>query len=119
MTVHPLQPHLVATGTNYGVILSEFDAKALPPAVALPTPSLSKEHTAVFLVDKEIRLLSFQLSTPLNLNATNTGSVVDAARPRHESAEASHLQVKQTKRHVANVPYDDVYACLSVSKSGK
>jgi hypothetical protein len=118
MVVHPLQPHLVASGTNYGVILSEFDAKALPPAVALPTPATSKEHTAVFLVDKEIRLLSFQLSAPLNLNAANTGPGVDTARPRHDSSEASHMQVKQSKKHIGNVPYD-VYAHLSVSKSGK
>lgn len=117
MAVHPLLPHLVATGTNVGVILSEFDPKAIPAAVALPTPSGSKEHTAAFVVEKEIRLLSFQLSTPFNLTAGSSGSVTDSMRPRQESLEAS-LQVKQTKKPVGSVPYD-VYSSLSVSKSGK
>lgn len=118
MAVHPLQPHLVATGTNLGVILSEFDAKAPPAAVVLPTPSGSKEHTAAFVVEKEIRLLSFQLSTPFNIGVGSSGSVADTIHPRHELSESLHLQVKQTKKHVANVLYD-VYSCLSVSKSGK
>lgn len=117
MAVHPLQPHLVATGTNIGVILSEFDRKAIPAAVALPTPPGSKEHTAAFVVEKEIRLLSFQLSTPFNLPAGASGTVAEPVRLRHESLEAS-LQVKQTKKPVGSVPYD-AYSWLSVSKSGK
>lgn len=118
MAVHPLQPHLVATGTSLGVILSEFDAKALPAAVALPTPPGSKEHTAAIIVEKEIRLLSFQLSTPLNSRLGSTGSVADTMRPRLEPTEASQLQVKQIKKRVASVLHD-VYSVVSVSKSGK
>lgn len=36
MLPHPLQPHLVVTGTNVGVVITSFDASAVPPALTLP-----------------------------------------------------------------------------------
>ncbi|RID59455.1 hypothetical protein BRARA_F02684 [Brassica rapa] len=39
MVAHPLQPHLVATGTNVGIIVSEFDPRAIPSAAPLPALS--------------------------------------------------------------------------------
>ncbi|KAH7286232.1 hypothetical protein KP509_33G065100 [Ceratopteris richardii] len=115
--VHPLQPHLVATGTSVGVILNEFDPKAVPAAVALPAAHGSKEHIAAFVVEKELRLLSFQLSTPFNATVGSTNMIADTARPRQESHE-TFIHVKQTKKHVASIPHD-AHSLLSVSKSGK
>ena len=51
MVAHPLQPHLVATGTNIGIILSEFDPRALPAVAPLPALTESKEHSAVYIVE--------------------------------------------------------------------
>jgi hypothetical protein len=95
MAVHPLQPHLVASGTNLGVILSEFDVKALPAAVPLPSAPGSKEHTVAFAVNSEIRLLSFQLAAPINPTISNTGVLIElTGRPRSDAPESSsQLQV--------------------------
>lgn len=57
MVVHPLQPHLVATGTNIGVFVCEFDAKSLPPVAPLRMPPGSREHAAVYVTGRELKLL--------------------------------------------------------------
>lgn len=95
MAVHPLQPHLVASGTNFGVILTEFDAKALPAAVSLPTPPGSKEHTVAYASEKEIRLLSFHLAAPTNPTVSSAGVLIELNnRPRNETPESPQLQVQ-------------------------
>lgn len=116
MVVHPLQPHLVATGTSLGVILSEFDARSLPAAAPLQTPSGSREHSVVFMAEREIKLLNFQLSNPVNPSLASSNSVSEAGRLKTDSSEA--LQVKQLKRRVGPVTHD-AYSCVSVSSSGK
>ncbi|EFJ28983.1 hypothetical protein SELMODRAFT_92496 [Selaginella moellendorffii] len=106
MTVHPLQPHFVATGTNIGVILSEFDAKSIPPAAALlPVPG-TKEHSVVYTAEKDLNLLSFQLSSP----ATD-------GRPRTDIGEAPQI-LKQVRTRVCPVPHE-TFSQLSISSSGK
>ncbi|MCE3050582.1 hypothetical protein HAX54_047611, partial [Datura stramonium] len=50
MVAHPLQPHLVATGTNIGIILCEFDQKSLPP-FQLSTPVLQHSEVMDLLSD--------------------------------------------------------------------
>ncbi|XP_024377308.1 uncharacterized protein [Physcomitrium patens] len=119
MGVHPLQPHLVASGTNFGVILSEFDPRALPAAVSLITPPGSKEHSVAFAVEKEIRLLTFQLAAPTNPTVSNTGVLIELnGRPRNETPEAPPMQVKQSRKRVTSASHDS-YSVLSTSYSGK
>lgn len=94
MAVHPLQPHLVASGTNFGVILSEFDARALPAAVPLMTPPGSKEHSVAYASEKEVKLLTFQLAAPANPTVSNTGVLIELnGRPRNETSETPQMQV--------------------------
>ncbi|KAI3996980.1 hypothetical protein MKX01_021256 [Papaver californicum] len=114
MVAHPLQPHLVATGTNIGVILSEFDARSLPAVASLPTPSGSREHSAVYVVGRELKLLNFQLSNTAN---PSPGSLSETGRSRTESLEQLH--VKQLKKHISTPVPHDSYSVLSVSSSGK
>ncbi|WOK95751.1 hypothetical protein Cni_G04458 [Canna indica] len=116
MVAHPLQPHLVATGTNIGVILSEFDARALPAVAALPTPPDSKEHAAVYIVERELKLLNFQLSNTANPSLGSTGTISETGRSR---TEAEQLHVKQTKKHISTPAPHDSYSFLSISSSGK
>ncbi|KAJ4981662.1 hypothetical protein NE237_032499 [Protea cynaroides] len=117
MVAHPLQPHLVATGTNIGVILSEFDARSLPAVAPLPTPPGSREHSAVYVVERELKLLSFQLSNTVNPSLGSTGSISETGRSRAESSDT--LNVKQMKKHISpSIPHDS-YSVLSVSSSGK
>ncbi|KAL0289519.1 UNVERIFIED_CONTAM: TSET complex member tstF [Sesamum calycinum] len=61
MVAHSLQSHLVATGTNVGVLVCEFDAQSLPPVAPLLTAPGSREHAAVCVVKRELKLLQFQL----------------------------------------------------------
>ncbi|KAL4303237.1 hypothetical protein GQ457_10G005870 [Hibiscus cannabinus] len=117
MVAHPLQPHLVATGTNIGIIVSEFDAKSLPPVVPLPTPAGSREHSAVYIVERELKLLSFQLSNTANPSLGNNGTLSEAGKMRGDSLEALH--VKQIKKHISTPVPHDSYSVLSVSSSGK
>ncbi|XP_038981274.1 LOW QUALITY PROTEIN: uncharacterized protein LOC103713325 [Phoenix dactylifera] len=117
MVAHPLQPHLVATGTNIGVILSEFDARALPAVAPLPTPPGSREHSAVYIVERELKLLHFQLSSTANPSLGSSGSISETGRSRAESTE--QLLVKQTKKHINTPAPHDSYSILSVSSSGK
>lgn len=117
MIAHPLQPHLVATGTNIGIILSEFDARSLPAVVPLPTPPGSREHSAVYVVERELKLLNFQLSNVANPSLGTTGSVSEAGRSRVDSMEP--LLVKQVKKHISTPVPHDSYSVLSVSSSGK
>lgn len=117
MTAHPLQPHLVATGSNIGVIISEFDPRSLPAVAALPTPSGSREHSAVYVVERELKLLNFQLSQTANPSLGNNGSLSETGRIRGDSPE--QLQVKQMKKHISTPVPHDSYSVLSVSSSGK
>ncbi|XP_074566560.1 uncharacterized protein LOC141823194 [Curcuma longa] len=116
MVAHPLQPHLVATGTNIGVILSEFDARALPAAAALPTPPGSREHSAVYIVERELKLLNFQLSNTANPSLGSTGTITETGRTR---MDLEQLHVKQTKKHISTPAPHDSYSMLSVSSSGR
>jgi hypothetical protein len=115
MVAHPLQPHLVATGTNIGIILSEFDPRALPAVGPLPSPTGSKEHSAVYIVERELKLLNFQLSNTANPSIGNAGVASD--RSRNELVE--QLIVKQAKKHISTPAPHDSYSVFSVSSSGK
>ncbi|OMP07716.1 hypothetical protein COLO4_07112 [Corchorus olitorius] len=111
------KPHLVATGTNIGIIVSEFDARSLPPVVPLPTPPGSREHSAVYIVERELKLLNFQLSNTANPSLGNNGSLSETARLKGDSFEP--LLVKQIKKHISTPVPHDSYSVLSVSSSGK
>ncbi|XVF19124.1 hypothetical protein REPUB_Repub11eG0082400 [Reevesia pubescens] len=117
MVAHPLQPHLVATGTSIGIIVSEFDARSLPPIVPLPTPPGSREHSAVYIVERELKLLSFQLSNTANPSLGNNGSLSETGKLKGDSLEPLH--VKQIKKHISTPVPHDSYSVLSVSSSGK
>lgn len=116
MVAHPLQPHLVATGTNIGVILSEFDPRALPAVAALPTPPGSREHSSVYIVERELKLLNFQLSNTSNPSLGSANTITEAGRSR---TETDQLHIKQTKKHISTPAPHDSYSVLSVSSSGK
>ncbi|KDP36340.1 hypothetical protein JCGZ_09760 [Jatropha curcas] len=117
MVAHPLQPHLVATGTNIGVIVSEFDARSLPAVAPLPTPPGNREHSAVYVVERELKLLNFQLSNTVNPSLGSNGSLSETGKYRGESAEPLH--VKQIRQHISTPVPHDSYSVLSVSSSGK
>ncbi|KAG8644164.1 hypothetical protein MANES_11G105500v8 [Manihot esculenta] len=117
MVAHPLQPHLVATGTNIGIIVSEFDATSLPSVAPLPTPSGNREHSAVYVVERELKLLNFQLSNTANVSLGSNGSLSETGKHRGDSAEPLH--VKQIKKHISTPVPHDSYSVLSVSSSGK
>ncbi|XP_073271015.1 uncharacterized protein [Primulina huaijiensis] len=117
MVTHPLQPHLVATGTNIGVLVCEFDVKSLPPVASLPTTPGSREHSAVYVVERALKLLQFQLSNTANPALGSNGSLNDAGRVRGETPEQLH--VKQIKKHISTPVPHDSYSVLSVSSSGK
>ncbi|EOY32225.1 Transducin/WD40 repeat-like superfamily protein isoform 2 [Theobroma cacao] len=117
MVAHPLQPHLVATGTNIGIIVSEFDARSLPPVVPLLTPPGSREHSAVYIVERELKLLNFQLSNTANPSLGNNGSLSETGKLKGDSFEPLH--VKQIKKHISTPVPHDSYSVLSVSSSGK
>lgn len=117
MVAHPLQPHLVATGTNIGVIVSEFDAKSLPAVAPLPTPSGNREHSAVYVVERELKLLNFQLSNTANPSLGSNGSLSETGKYKGDSAEPLH--VKQIKKHISTPVPHDSYSVLSISSSGK
>ncbi|KAL8541903.1 hypothetical protein ACS0TY_002956 [Phlomoides rotata] len=117
MVAHPLQPHLVSAGTNMGVLVCEFDAKSLPPVVPLPATPGSREHAAVYVVERELKLLQFQLSNTANPALGSNGSLNDVGRIRGETPEQLH--VKQVKKNVSTPVPHDSYSVLSVSSSGK
>ncbi|XP_058191747.1 uncharacterized protein LOC131308759 isoform X1 [Rhododendron vialii] len=117
MVAHPLQPHLVATGSNVGVIVSEFDARSLPAVAPLPTPPGSREHSALYLIERELKLLNFQLSNTANPSLGSNGSLLETGRFRGDSIEQLH--VKQIKKHISTPVPHDSYSILSVSSSGK
>lgn len=117
MVTHPLQPHLVATGTNIGVIVCEFDPKSLPSVAPLPTAPESREHSAVYVIERELKLLNFQLSNTANPSLGNNGSLTETGRIRGDPSEQLH--VKQIKKHISTPVPHDSYSVLSVSSSGK
>ncbi|RZC22006.1 hypothetical protein D0Y65_007948 [Glycine soja] len=117
MVAHTLQPHLVAVGTNIGVIICEFDARSLPPVAPLPTPSDSREHSAIFVIERELKLLNFQLNNSANPSLGNNSSLSETGRPKGDFFEP--LPVKQGKKHISTPVPHDSYSVLSVSSSGK
>nr|GEV59174.1 transducin/WD40 repeat-like superfamily protein [Tanacetum cinerariifolium] len=117
MVAHPLQPHIVATGTNIGIILSEFDPRSLPAVAPLPSIPESREHAAVYVVERELKLLQFQLNNAANPSLGSNGSLTDTGRLRGDTSE--QLNVKQIKKHISTPVPHDSYSVLSVSSSGK
>ncbi|KAJ8753238.1 hypothetical protein K2173_017850 [Erythroxylum novogranatense] len=117
MVAHPLQPHLVATGTNIGIIVSEFDARSLPPVAPLPAPSGNREHSAVYIVERELKLLNFQLTNTSNPSLGSNGSLSEAGKYKGDMTEPLHI--KQVKRHISTPVPHDAYSILSISSSGK
>ncbi|GAB2248105.1 hypothetical protein Droror1_Dr00007987 [Drosera rotundifolia] len=117
MVAHPLQPHLVATGTNIGVIMSEFDFRSLPPVAPLSSPPGSREHSAVYVVERELKLLNFQLSNTANPSLGSNISLNEPGRSRGDSL--GPLQVKQIKKHISTPVPHDSYSVLSMSSSKK
>ncbi|KAL3651465.1 hypothetical protein CASFOL_004467 [Castilleja foliolosa] len=117
MVAHPLQPHLVATGTNMGVLVCAFDAKSLPPVVPLPTTPESREHAAAYVVERELKLLQFQLSNTANPALGSNGTLNEVGRLRGDTPELLH--VKQVKKHVSTPVPHDSHSVLSLSSSGK
>lgn len=117
MVAHPLQPHLVATGTNIGVIVSEFDARSIPAVAPIPKPTGNREHSAIYVVERELKLLNFQLSNAANPSLGSNGSLSETGKYRGDSAEPLH--VKQMKKHISTPVPHDSYSVLSVSSSGK
>ncbi|CAL9231456.1 unnamed protein product [Arabidopsis halleri] len=117
MVAHPLQPHLVATGTNVGIIVSEFDPRAIPSAAPLPALPGSRENSAIYILGRELKLLNFQLSNSANPSLGNNSALSESGLSKGDPSE--QLTVKQTKKQiVAPVPHDS-YSVLSVSSSGK
>ncbi|KAG6408640.1 hypothetical protein SASPL_131658 [Salvia splendens] len=110
MVAHSLQPHLVATGTNIGVFVCEFDAKSLPPVALLPSPPGSREHSAAYVVGRELKVLQFQLSNN-PYPAPGSDSLL------HERQEQLH--VKQSKKNICTTVPHDFFSILSISSSGK
>ena len=117
MVAHTLQPHLVAVGTNIGVIICEFDARSLPPVAPLPTPSDSREHSAIFVIERELKLLNFRLNNSANPSLGNNSSLSETGRPKGDFFEP--LLVKQGKKHISTPVPHDSHLVLSVSSSGK
>ncbi|CAL1414131.1 unnamed protein product [Linum trigynum] len=116
MVAHPLQPHLVATGTNVGVIISEFDPKSLPAVAPLPTSLGNREHSAVYVIERELKLLNFQLSNTANPSLGSNGSISDTGKLK---GDAEPLHVKQIKKHISTPVPHDSHSVVSVSSSGK
>ncbi|CAA7023284.1 unnamed protein product [Microthlaspi erraticum] len=117
MVAHPLQPHLVATGTNVGIIVSEFDPRAIPSAAPLPALSGSRENSAVYILGRELKLLNFQISNSASPSLGNNSALSQSGMSMGDLGE--QMTVKQTKKQiVAPVPHDS-YSVLSVSSSGK
>lgn len=117
MVAHTLQPHLVATGTNIGVIVCEFDARSLPAVAPLPSPLDSREHSAVYVVERELKLLSFQLNNSANPSLGNNNALSETGRSRGDSLEP--LPIKQGRKQINTPVPHDSYSVLSVSSSGK
>ncbi|KAF7804999.1 transcription initiation factor TFIID subunit 5 [Senna tora] len=117
MVAHTLQPHIVATGTNIGVIVCEFDARSLPSVAPLPTPSDGRDHSAVYLVGRELKLLNFHLNHSANPSVGNSSSLSETGRSKGDYFEP--LPVSQGKKHISTPIPHDSYSVLSVSSSGK
>ncbi|XLR03960.1 hypothetical protein S83_070158, partial [Arachis hypogaea] len=95
----------------------EFDLRSLPPVAPLPTPSDSREHSAVFVVERELKLLNFQLNNSANPSLGNNSSLSETGRSKGDFFEP--LLVKQGKKHISTPVPHDSYSVLFVSSSGK
>ncbi|XP_054811756.1 uncharacterized protein LOC129312972 [Prosopis cineraria] len=117
MVAHTLQPHLVATGTNIGVIVCEFDPRSLPAVAPLPTSLDSREHAAVYVVERELKLLNFQLNNSANPSLGNNSSLSETGRSRGDFGEP--LPIKLGRKQINTPVPHDSYSVLSTSSSGK
>ncbi|XP_028792501.1 uncharacterized protein LOC114748302, partial [Neltuma alba] len=117
MVAHALQPHLVVTGTNIGVIICEFDARSLPSVAPLPIPRDGGENSAVYVVGRELQLLNFQLSNSANPSIAKAALYQKQGGLRREFFEP--LLIKQGRKHINTPIPHDSYSVLSVSSSGK
>ncbi|XLU93166.1 hypothetical protein S245_007518, partial [Arachis hypogaea] len=83
----------------------------------LPTPSDNREHSTVFVVERELKLLNFQLNNSANPSLRNNSSLSETGRSKGDFFES--LPVKQGKKHISTPVPHDSYSVLSVSSSGK
>ncbi|XLT13985.1 hypothetical protein HN51_059675, partial [Arachis hypogaea] len=83
----------------------------------LPTPSDSREHSAVFVVERELKLLNFQLNNSANPSPGNNSSLLETGRSKGDFFEP--LPVKQGKKHISTPVPHYSYSVLSVSSSRK
>lgn len=136
MVVHPLQPHLLAVGTNMGVIMAQFAPKCIPPAVALPPPPGSREQFVICASNKSLYAVSFQVAGPGGPIIASGGPPPGASEGPHsgehpagllnlsankgrpDSADSSAPQVRQSKVRVGSTE-NSGYVQLAISKSGK
>ncbi|KAJ6381278.1 hypothetical protein OIU77_030039 [Salix suchowensis] len=88
MVAHPLQPHLVATGTNIGVIVSEFDARSIPACLTHQIPSLgsngSLSETGKYRGDLgeplQVKQMKKHISTPVPHDSYSVLSVSSSGK---------------------------------------
>ncbi|KAK8649380.1 hypothetical protein V6N13_130109 [Hibiscus sabdariffa] len=108
MVAHPLKPHLVAIGTNGGIIVSEFDSGSLILVTPLLMSGESRDDSAIRIPEDELRLLNLHLS---NTTEPSHGKLYgDSFEP---------LCVTHTKKSI-NAPISlYAYSVLSVSSSRK
>eukprot|EP00271_Cylindrocystis_brebissonii_P014334 TRINITY_DN35657_c0_g1_i1.p1 TRINITY_DN35657_c0_g1~~TRINITY_DN35657_c0_g1_i1.p1 ORF type:complete len:1559 (+),score=320.88 TRINITY_DN35657_c0_g1_i1:569-5245(+) len=131
MAVHPLQPHLIAFGTNMGAVLATYAPTCIPPAVALPATPGEREQTVVCQSSKSLFALSFQVATQSLVASSSIGHGSErvaaglasveggVGRNRMDTSEASSPQVQQKRNRLTSTPVDTGFAQLGVSKSGK
>uniref|UniRef100_A0A0D3ERY1 Uncharacterized protein n=2 Tax=Oryza TaxID=4527 RepID=A0A0D3ERY1_9ORYZ len=79
--------HIALPLRYYSNDRSKFDPRALPAVAPLPTPAESKEHSAVYIVERELKLLDFQLSNTANPSLGNSGVTSEMGRSRKYSVE--------------------------------
>ena len=77
----------IDNGTNIVVIVSEFDVRSFPTITALLRLVGSLEHYIVYVDQKELKLLNFQLSSTTNPSLGSNGSLSKTGRFRGDSLE--------------------------------
>ncbi|RZC25854.1 40S ribosomal protein S17-4 [Glycine soja] len=91
--------------------------RSLPLVAPLPTPSDSIKHSAIFVIERELKLLNFQLNNFANPSLGNKSSLLETGRPKGDFFEP--LSVKQGKKHISTLVPHYLYLVLFVSSSGK
>ena len=79
--------YLIDNGTTIVIIASEFDVRSFPTITALLRLVGSLEHYIVYVVQKELKLLNFQLSSITNPSLGSNGSLFETGRFRGDSLE--------------------------------